>query len=485
MKKKSCVLLVEPDFPYPNKSKHKGNNVHKNFIPIGLLKLSALHKDKGDKVKLVRGIKTKSEIGFYPDIILVTSIFTYWSSHVWESIRHYRQLFPKSDIHLGGIYATLHYNSDKFKKLAKKFNVNVSIGVSCEAEKYLPDYSLTPGVDYHATHMMRGCIRKCKFCGTWKIEPQRINKNKEEIINELKKIGKNKVIFYDNNILANPYIKIILKEFSKLRINGNPIMFECQSGFDGRLLEKDPELAYLIKKARFNDVRIAWDNSLNDKESIKKQIQLLVKAGYPTKNLSVFMIYNFDTPYEDMLEKIKYCGEWGVQITDCRYRPLELDYDNYNSHKRFGQTNGSFYIHEKSGWTDKKIRDFRKSVRKHNIWIRYAKDKGLNYDSKMEKWSAIHNVYKKFNLGKPPLMSIIENNSRINKRIILLNKLANYHKKFEINFPDLSKLLPRKLDRFLISLFKEKIDSAKENESILRVVLSNLNDHKGSFINES
>ena len=431
MATKRGVLLVEPNFPFPNKSKNKGSDAHKNFIPIGLLKLGALHKDKGDKVKLVRGKRPRSEISFYPDRILVTSIFTYWSKYVWETISHYSELFPKSEIHLGGIYATLHYNTDKFKKLANQFNVKVSTGVSCEAEKYLPDYSLTPGVDYHATHMMRGCIRRCKFCGTWKIEPERTNKNMKEVINELKEIGKNKVIFYDNNILANPFIKDILKEFHKLRINGKPVIFESQSGFDGRLIEKDPELVDLIKKARFDNVRIAWDNSLNDKDSIKNQISLLIKSGYPAKNLSVFMIYNFDVPYDDMLEKIGFCGEWGVQITDCRYRPLELDYDDYSPHKRFGQPKGSFYIHEKSGWTDKKIRDFRKQVRKHNIWIRYARDKGLKYDSKMEKWSAIHSVYKLFKLGKPPHMSIIENNPRINSRVLLLRKLANYHKRFE------------------------------------------------------
>ena len=481
MKKKSCVLLVEPDFPYPNKSKNKGSDVHKNFIPIGLLKLGAFHRNKGDKVRLVRGKKSKKEIGFYPDRILVTSIFTYWSKYVWDNIAHYRSLFPNSEIHLGGIYATLHYDTDKFKKLMKEFNVKVSVGVSCEAEKYLPDYNLTPGVDYHATHMMRGCIRRCKFCGTWKIEPDRTNKNKEEVINELLKVGKNKVIFYDNNILANPYIKDILIAFQNLKINGKPVIFESQSGFDGRLLEKDPELATLIKKARFKNIRIAWDNSLEDKGSIQKQIASLVDAGYPVKDISVFMIYNFEIPYEDMIKKIKYCGKWGVQITDCRYRPLDLDYDDYKPHMRYGQSKGSFYIHEKSGWTDKKIRDFRKSVRKHNIWIRYAKDKGLEYDPKMEKWSAIHSVYKFFNLGKPPRMEIIESNSRINNRIILLKRLANYHKQFGIDAPNLRNLSSQRLDRFLKRLFEQKINRAEENESILRVVLANINNHKGTI----
>ncbi len=105
---KKKVLLVEPDFPFPNKSKNKADDIHKNFVPIGLLKLGAYNKATGNYVKLVRGVKSKSELGFVPDEILVTSLFTYWSKQVWDCIANYRQEFPKAIIKLGGIYATLH-----------------------------------------------------------------------------------------------------------------------------------------------------------------------------------------------------------------------------------------------------------------------------------------------------------------------------------------------------------------------------------------
>jgi len=427
------ILLVEPNFPYPNKSKNKANQVHKNFVPIALLKFAALHKAKRDKVKLIRGKITRGDIGFVPDEIYVTSIFTYWSSYVWDCLSYYRQLYPHALIRLGGIYATLHSDKQKFRFLTKKFKVLVYKGINQEAEKYSPDYSVLPPVDYHATHMMRGCIRKCNFCGTWKLEPERTNKSKDEIINELTKIGKTKVIFYDNNILANPNIKEILKEFINFRVDGKPVIFESQSGFDGRLLEKNPELANLIRKARFQNVRIAWDNGLEDKYSVRKQVDILIKAGYAPKDISIFMIYNFVIPYEDMLKKIKSCRERGVQITDCRYRPLDIDYDNYNPHMRDGQLSGSYYIHEKTGWTDEKIRDFRSKVRKHNIWVRYAKDKGKEYDNKMEKWSAINNTYKFFNLGRPPHMEQIEKSKYLQSKIRLLNKIKSICKSNNLN----------------------------------------------------
>lgn len=43
------VLLVEPNFPIPSKSRN-----HKNFLPIGLLKIASLLRKKSIDVELVR-----------------------------------------------------------------------------------------------------------------------------------------------------------------------------------------------------------------------------------------------------------------------------------------------------------------------------------------------------------------------------------------------------------------------------------------------
>ena len=43
-------LLIEPDFPIPKKSKN-----HKNFLPIGLLKIATYFIENGHQVILKRG----------------------------------------------------------------------------------------------------------------------------------------------------------------------------------------------------------------------------------------------------------------------------------------------------------------------------------------------------------------------------------------------------------------------------------------------
>lgn len=342
------VFLVEPNFPIPPKSKN-----HRDFLPIGLLKLASYHRARGDKVELIRGNQYFQE--FYPDQVKITSLFTYWSNYVWESVKFYKGNYPKAKIIVGGIYASL------MPEHCKKSGCDeVFIGVHKNVEKHKPAYDLVD-VDYQIMHASRGCIRRCKFCGTWKIEPE--FEYKKTIKDE---ICSNRIIFYDNNLLANPYIKNILEELKNSKNNGRVVYSESQCGIDGRLLTS--EVAKLLKQARFLNPRIAWDHGYGQRKMIKKQIDMLVNAGYPAKDIYIFMIYNFEQDYYEMLKKLKQCKKWGVQITDCRYRPLDQTFDNYNP--RIKQTNKDYYIH--SRWSDRQVKLFRKKVRQQNIMIRHG-----------------------------------------------------------------------------------------------------------------
>lgn len=363
------VLLVEPNFPIPNKSRN-----HSNFLPIGLLKIAAYLKTKNINVELIRFEEDKdedygqttlipTEDDFKPDLICVTSIFTYWSKYVKNAVFHYKNKFKDVPILVGGVYASLM--PDHCKKYTKC--TDVIEGPISEAENLIPDYSLVD-VDYQIIHTSRGCIRKCGFCGTYIIEPDWVCKKsiKDEII-------KKKLIFYDNNLLANQYIEDILNELIELKKEKKITYLESQSGFDGRILRKKPYLAKMLKDAGFKNPKIAWDYGLIQAPKIKEQIDLLLDAGFLAKEISIFMIYNYEPNYEEMEEKRVKCAEWGVQITDCRYRPLDATDDNYSSYKK-EQTSADYYIHKECGWTDQKVRKFRRNIRRHNICMRHEVD---------------------------------------------------------------------------------------------------------------
>ncbi len=374
----SRYLLIEPAFPISNKSRN-----HKNFLPIGLLKLSTFLKSQSNEVRLFRGIPSATELvdlkNFKPDYIWITSLFTYWSEYVTQTVQHFKNVFPKIEVTVGGIFASL-FKPDKIKEITGCDHVFQ--GVHFEAESHEPDYELLEEyigyeLDFQILHASRGCRRHCEFCGTWKIENEIVNKS--SIVAEIKK--KN-LVFYDNNFFHNPNIEDILSELITLKERKQISVVESQSGFDGRELLENPKLAILIKKAGFKYPKIAWDWGLNQEHLIKQQIDILKDAGYKSRDISVFMIYNWKYTFDEMEEKRKKCWNWRVQISDCRYRPLDQLFDNYNPHL-MNQSIDDYYIHTASGWNDTKIKLFRRHIRQQNICIRQR----LNfYSSKIERF---------------------------------------------------------------------------------------------------
>jgi len=304
-------------------------------------------------------------VAFCPNEIWITSLFTYWSKYVRDAVGYYKDLFPSAKIVVGGIYASL------MPEHCKEFTGcdAVHTGVLEGAEEVLPAYDLIQDanpepVDYQIIHASRGCARKCSFCGVWKVEPQ--FKAKKSIKD---KITSRKIVFYDNNLLYNPHIENILQELINLKRAGRLEWCDSQSGFDGRILMQKPYLARMVKDAGFRQPRIAWDWGYIESESIRTQIDLLTEAGYDSREIYIFMLYNWDIPFAEMEKKRVKCWEWRTQIADCRYRPLQQTYDDYRPH-RSNQTIEEYYIHEQGGWTDTLVKQFRKNVRRQNICVR-------------------------------------------------------------------------------------------------------------------
>lgn len=358
---KQRILLVEPAFPIPCKSRN-----HKNTFPVGLLKISSYLKSIGRQVMFVRmneEYEFTEILDFNPDFVMITSIFTYWATQVKEAVDYFHKLL-NVPIMVGGIFASL------LPQKCKEYTQCDMIwtGVITEAENHPIDYSLIDEeIDFQIIHTTRGCNRTCDFCGCYIIEPKWKYKQtiKDEII-------KRKLVFYDNNLIANPYIDNILDELIELKKSRSIISCESQSGFDGRILLKKPHLAKKLKKAGFKYPKIAWDGSINTWESCEKQLDILLDAGFNNRNISVFMLFNHDLDYDELEEKRVLLFNKRIQVTDSRFRPLDRLDDNYNGRLNSPQTNYDYHINP--NWTDREIKQFRRNVRRHNSCVRYGAD---------------------------------------------------------------------------------------------------------------
>jgi hypothetical protein len=79
------------------------------------------------------------------------------------------------------------------------------------------------------------------------------------------------------------------------------------------------------------------------------------------------------------------------------------------------------------------------------IW----KDKEQGYNIDMERWSAIHNTFKYFNLGRPPRYDIIQDSPILQLRIARMSRLKNYQRKHHLPPIDFSTYKMSQLDQML------------------------------------
>ncbi len=201
------VLLVEPS--YSNK-----------YPPMGLMKISRYHKERGDYVYFYKG---KYHVSNIWDRIYITTLFTFDYDLVIETIKfYYDKVKSLDDIYVGGIAASIL--TDKFKMDLGLKNImsgtltNSSIlgfddGVNIDE---LPlDYDILDDTIYKYKagdnfygYTTRGCINKCKFCAVPKIEGSLDYSNniKTQVQAIREKFGdKRNILLLDNNILGLKY----------------------------------------------------------------------------------------------------------------------------------------------------------------------------------------------------------------------------------------------------------------------------------------
>jgi hypothetical protein len=284
------VALVEPSY-------------YTRYPPLGLLKLSAFHKKRGDTVELLKGTREPVK---QPDQVYVTSLFTYAWKPVHESVKFFKSLFPSAPLTLGGIYASLLPDHARLSGADK-----VHVGLFKDAEELLPDYSLVPRWKRSILFSSRGCVRKCGFCAVPELEGG-INSIKSTIKNLIYP-GHTGVVLWDNNILGAPNWQQVFRELHELGLN-----VDFNQGLDARLITE--EVGKQIRALRIRVVRLAYDYIENEL-FLEKAIRLLNEAGIRGRDILVYTLYNYKDSPEDFFQRVKSLLDWGVVSYPMRYEP--------------------------------------------------------------------------------------------------------------------------------------------------------------------
>lgn len=285
------VLLVEPDY-------------YTRFPPIGLLKIAAYHRLRGDNVRLVRG---KKELEISPDRIYVTSLFTYAWQPVHDAVKHYKSLYPDAELLLGGIYASLMPKHAMLSGADRIYE-----GLFNEAEDVIPAYDLVPDWNGSILFSSRGCLRNCGFCAVPRLESK--PKGLKYSIKDLIYKTHNRVIFWDNNILANDNWRAVFDEIIKLKLK-----VDFNQGLDARFISE--ESAERLSQMKLDFVRLAYDTSAVW-PFVKKSINLLSAHGIRKKKIVVYALFNFEDDAEDFFNRVKNILNWGTACYPMRFEPL-------------------------------------------------------------------------------------------------------------------------------------------------------------------
>ena len=316
------ILLIEPD--YKNK-----------YPPLGLMKISTFHKEKGDNVFFYKGCSRELKEKIW-DRIYISTLFTFYWNKTIKTIKYYsKSVNSLSDIFVGGVMATLMESEIK-----KEINVNVVEGLLNEKGKLgyeddntidylIPDYSIInpkvnsilnyvyPTNNSYIAYATRGCIRNCKFCAVPIIEPVFTNNLSitKQVEGIRKKYGeKRHLLLLDNNVLASKKFPEIIEEIKNAGFgkgakyisnkNGKKRKIiryiDFNQGIDARLLTR--EKMKLLSEIAIKPIRIAFDD-IKYKDTYIKKVRLAAEFGI--KNLSNYLLFNFKDSPDDLYERMK------------------------------------------------------------------------------------------------------------------------------------------------------------------------------------
>jgi len=199
--------------------------------------------------------------------------------------------------------------------------------------------------------LTEGCPNNCEFCR------ETSENGYKPIYYDLPKIVRNEVKITDMNLIYKDDCIKILDKLGSMKVNNKVVYYELICGIDYRFINLDK--AEALKRNRFKNIRIAWDHRITEQKKIKSCIETLIKAGYSSKEIMVFMICNWRIPYTDNLFKLDLCKVWRVKVHDAYF-------DN--------QLPPNI---KPIMWSIEQIKDFRRKVRKHNQLVNFGIDPEL------------------------------------------------------------------------------------------------------------
>ena len=266
-----------------------------NYPNLPLMKISAYHKSRGDEVVWYDAMFTG-----HCDKVYMSKVFSFTPD--------YQYFIDADEIIMGGsgYCISLINGKEVFDKTKDK-------PLPEEIEHTYPDYSLYGIEDTAYGFLTRGCPRGCSFCHVEAKEGRASRKVAD--LSEFWR-GQKNIVLCDPNILACKEWKSLLQQL----IDSNAWV-DFNQGLDIRLMTQ--EKAEMLKQIKVANYHFAWDR-YEDKEKVLPKFKMFKEiTGIDYRKLAVFVLCNFDTTFEQDLERI-------YTLRDLGFHPYVMLYDKQN-----------------------------------------------------------------------------------------------------------------------------------------------------------
>jgi len=249
------------------------------FPNLALMKLSAWHKARGDRVEPFLPLNA----ALY-DVVYSSKVFTFTPESPY---------LPPQTV-MGGT------------------GYDVSSALPTEIEGIRPDYSLYPGCDYAVGFLTRGCIRACPWC----VVPRKEGAIRAcSTVEEIARHDTRNIVFMDNNVLAHEHG---LREIERLA--EMPYRVDFNQGLDARIIAADEGVARLLARLKwYRPLRLACDRA-EQIPHVRRAVELLRKHGAKP---SRFFCYVLVQDIEDALQRVMFLRSINVNAFAQPYRDFE------------------------------------------------------------------------------------------------------------------------------------------------------------------
>jgi radical SAM superfamily enzyme YgiQ (UPF0313 family) len=288
-----------------------------------------------------------------PDIVLVTSMMTYWYPGVFDAIKIIKEELGPIPVVLGGKYASLcfeharaHSGADYvicgrgekpiLKLLWELFGEEPIYNPpedDLDALPY-PAFDLIQKLDQVSIMTSLGCPYRCTYCSSHLFNRKFLRRNPTKVVDEIeywqKNFGIQNFSFYDDALLVDAE-NMIIPLLAEIKNRKLVCQFHCPNGL--HLREINADISRMLFTSGFKTIRFGFEtaNFLLQKDTggkvkndeLRQAVIHLKNAGYSTHDIGIYLLCGIPGQKEaDVVSSIDFVRRCGAKPILAEYSPI-------------------------------------------------------------------------------------------------------------------------------------------------------------------